>query len=339
MHNRNVRSKESLCALGACIAQCWGLRDVTLREAERGFYGETWVVESAEGRFFAKLDCSPHQGIYRHNLLVLQGLVDQNVPHVAPVRKAVGGALFAMFAGGTLALFDFIEGIHTEDYPLVRLFSALTRIYHASPPDGIERETFSGAVLGHIHDHIDALGHDESDERIREILRGHAPTLERYAQKLRTLSVLCMKDLFGFVVTHGDAGGNAIMTDEHFTLIDWDHPMYAPPERDAWFFVVDPYFTAFDRCLAAEGHAYKLQARRIGYYAYYTYFYYLLEYLICYASLSDEAAKRDCADAIAAYFDSWIVNQMRVIESDAAIQSLIERGVKKGCCGSDSVRV
>ncbi len=317
MYNARPRPAESVAALKAVLADEWSLTIQSFREAPRGFYGETWDVQTAGGRYIAKLDRSPHQAVYRRNLPVLQGLLDQQIPGIAPLIRTRRGALCADFEGGTLALFAFIPGEHTEDYPLDRLFRTLARIYRAQPPEGIERERFGDGILEVVAAQVRALPGDPVSRGVRALFEEKRPLLAAYAERLRSFARSCAADESGFVVTHGDAGGNAILTEDAFTLIDWDHPMYAPPERDAWFFIADPRFSRFDACLAEAGLAYRLRNERIGYYGYFTYFYYLHEYLTCYHYVTDEKIRARCADAIRDYFTSWIARQMGVLDKEA----------------------
>jgi hypothetical protein len=93
------------------------------------------------------------------------------IDFVSRVAKAADGRLFTYFRGHALGLFEFIAGVHTEDYPLDQLFRLLARIYGLRLDLPMERETFGLETL----DHYQALlrpGERRFDD-LRRLLAAH----------------------------------------------------------------------------------------------------------------------------------------------------------------------
>jgi len=104
-------------------------------------------------------------------------------------------------------------------------------------------ERFSTNVvrqLGELLNMATVPSDDPIERDLRHTLRELTPRLKRLsarfvalAQALRADEDLCAE----FVICHGDpSAGNIIVSpDNNVYLIDWDTPIYAPPERDLFF--------------------------------------------------------------------------------------------------------
>ena len=85
-----------------------------------------------------------------------------------------------------------------------------------------------------------------------------------------------------------------------YFIVDWDYPLLAPPERDAWVMCSRDWAReAFQNALAQNGIAHILRKERLAYYCYYFFFFYLTAYL-------DGFTRFDTAREIEAYIDGWI---------------------------------
>ena len=106
----------------------------------------------------------------------------------------------------------------------------------------------------------------------------------------------------GFVITHGDAGGNFFVSKNRNFILDWDGVMLAPPERDAWVMCSREWARdAFHKALSRNSFAYKLRAERLAYYCYRFFFFYLNSFI---------AADSE-ADVVTAFLDGWIEDSFR----------------------------
>lgn len=74
-------------------------------------------------------------------------------------------------------------------------------------------------------------GEFESSIKALETADGHGYA-KLYAYDLKR------KACWSFHITHGDAGGNCILSKEQLFLVDWDSCLLAPIERDAWIYNV-----------------------------------------------------------------------------------------------------
>jgi aminoglycoside phosphotransferase (APT) family kinase protein len=156
----------------------------------------------------------------------------------------------------------------------------LAKIYTV-PTHGlsIPRENFSGKSADKFFKQWQGL----DDVQLCSFFQNIRESLEHRAKRLNHFTELCKGDTTGFVITHGDAGGNIIVDGEKHAIIDWDEPILAPPERDAWnMFCYDGKDwpgCVFHKALRENNISYILRPERLAYYCYYYFFYYLTEFL------------------------------------------------------------
>lgn len=298
MFGSRERDAAFLEALGLAIAREYGLNVWALCPAERGWYGETWVVEAREGKFFAKLVCHPeHQARYRRSFSSLEALTLRGLTWANRVARRTDGALWLPFAGGVLGLFEFVEGEHTEEYPLDQLFELLARQYQL-PVAGLDapRERFDLGQRTQFFEHY----HDFCEERLpgwqkmAALIEAHRPLLTRQSALLERAAGWCQGDETGFCATTGDVGGNVIVSrDGRMTIIDWDDIRLAPPERDLWYYIQDMrQMDIVHDAFARQGFGYRLRGERLAYYCLSMSFFYLREFLNAYRLLPE---RRDAA--------------------------------------------
>ena len=125
----------------------------------------------------------------------------------------------------------------------------------------------------------------------------------------------CKSDLSHRYITHGDAGGNVIKNGERFYIVDWDEPVIAPPERDAWFCLHwDWAVKAFNDAMRKNNIDYVLRPERLGYYCYNSFFWYLTKELDFYLEYGDESG--ELTQIIAADVEnSWIYENIEYAHS------------------------
>lgn len=300
--------------LSQFLAERYGLSAASLTPAPRGFFGETWRVEASGGPYLLKLDrWAYHRPVFRRGLLAAQRLLSSGLEFLAPLVRGLGGELSFPFRDGDLALFGFVEGVHTEDYPLGELFCRLARVYRVEAGDlPLPREDFSPRALRHFEALTASLDRTTPDGALALSLFGeHAPFLAHVRERLLLFSQACRRgDPGPIVLTHGDAGGNCIVGPDRFTVIDWDEAMLAPPERDAWFFMHRGRQTReIEEALARGGFPYVLRPERFAFYCYASVFYYLGEFLEALAC-GGEDQKPAIREKLSAFFSSWVLTQL-----------------------------
>ena len=102
--------------------------------------------------------------------------------------------------------------------------------------------------------------------------------------------------------------GNLIVSGDKYYIVDWDEPILAPPERDAWnmlFYEGKEWAGCiFQKALRDNGIRYTLRSERLAYFCYYYFFFYLTEYLDNFTRL-DRKRKTELEQ----YFDGWAENR------------------------------
>jgi hypothetical protein len=308
--------------LAQFLRQTYGLAPVALAPARRGFYGETWrlTAEAASspggdgggggGVYFLKLDYSAwHQGQYEASFPLLDYLRGQGVACVSQVVKTVTGQLSARFEGAVAGLFVWIEGENIEDEVSKHAeYKILAGIY-ALPPPPLPRAALTPHRADFFYDQWARLAAQPESAALCALLESRRAVLAHRAGRLAWFAKQTRGDAAGFVTTHGDAGGNMLAEGDTFVLVDWDSPLLAPPERDAWFCLHLPWaMEAFQEALDAQGVPYRLRQERLGFYCYHSFFQYLTEYLETYFEIGHRGG--DMAAALEDYFGCWIEEEL-----------------------------
>ena len=93
-----------------------------------------------------------------------------------------------------------------------------------------------------------------------------------------------------------------IVDGDKYFIVDWDNPVLAPPERDAWVMCNRDWAReAFKNALNQNGISYTLRQEYLAYYCYDFFFYYLNVFL--------EASAQ--ADKIDEYLNDWIKESIK----------------------------
>jgi len=289
-----------------CFIQAsYSLHATAITPARRGYFGETWRVECREGLVFAKLVHGYHRLRYQKSFAVAEHLCAHGIDCVSRIVKTRNGSLSCEFEGGVLGLFDWIDGKNQEDdRSKPHEYSMLAKIYAVDTAGlDIPREDFSSGAAQLFFEKWARV----EDETILALLEDKRAELEHCARRLRCFAQICAGDESGFVITHGDAGGNVLVHSvparaDKYHIIDWDIPLLAPPERDAWFWLHRPWaMRAFHSALRRNGIAYTLRPERLAYYCYHMYFFYLNEFLETYFEMGSLVSA-----PLAEYLGGWM---------------------------------
>ena len=289
------------------LRQEYGIPGEALTEAPRGFFGETWRLEADRASYFVKADYVPgHQVAFGRSLAVVAALRGQGIDFVPGVVATADGRLSTRFDGAVVGVFDWIDGVNTEsDDTKAPEYAMMARVYAADVSGlDIPREAFSGQAADRVFARwrrLAGAGDDAAARQACAVLERYRPELEAWAERLRGFAERCAPDRSGFVLTHGDAGGNLMTTSGgRRVIVDWDDPLLAPPERDAWCMCAHDWARAlFTDALRRQGIAYELRPERLAYYIYHMCFHYLGELL---DALSAEAPQRSLEE----YLQGWV---------------------------------
>lgn len=275
VHNQTERTEAYEKNLKSFLCEEYGFRGIAITPAKRGFYGETWRLDTPGKSYFVKLVYfADHQYIYTCSFGVMDFLRSKGIDFISAIVKTTEGALFTRFDGAVLGVFNWIDGENIEtDETKIREYQMLAKIYTV-PSDGvhIRREDFSGKSADMFFKQW-ALS---KDSEILLLLEKNRAKLEYRSHRLQHFAALCRKDTSHFYITHGDAGGNFFVSGDKAFLLDWDDVLLAPPERDAWVMGFRDWARClFQRSLREQGIEYSLKPERLAYYSYYMFFFWL----------------------------------------------------------------
>ena len=313
------RDEQYMQKLTSFLLDNYNIIDCKITEAKRGFFGETWKIHSLHVDYFVKIDYwDYHKEIYQRSFYIIDYITQSGINHILKILKTQNGELYTVFNDGVLGMFEFVEGENIEDYPIERLFEKLVPIYKL-PTNGltIENETFDTGVVSKYKKLLQAFDctNTKSSKQVLMLLNNKTELIERFGQRLKLFSERCKDDLSGFCITHGDAGGNCIISDDNFVIVDWDYPKLAPIERDAWFFMwSEDQIKIINDVLKQNNINCMLNSDRFCFYCYYSFFYYLTEYIQAYFCLNSEIERIKISYSLGSYFNSWILTQLNVAD-------------------------
>ena len=301
MYSQIIRSDAYRQDLLCFIFSTYGIEGRNLSPAKRGFYGETWRLETADDNcFFVKLVYpEAYKAVYERSFPVIQHLNDQGIGYISRIVKTKASRLCTVFDGAVLGVFDWIDGKLTEtDETKAPEYGMMAKIYTVPPGDvPISREDFGGGNAQFFLEQWMIL----EDKSLRALLEKHREILEYRLERQHQVSGWCRGDSTAFYITHGDAGGNLLVNGGQYYIVDWDTPLLAPPERDAWCMCGHAWAReAFHHALCQNGIAYTLRPERLIYYCYEYFFYYLSCYLDVRAS----------AVTVETFINGWITQSL-----------------------------
>ena len=296
MYSSVIRSKEYIDRLQNFIQREYGIKAENITPAKRGYYGETWRLETVDVSYFLKLVYpSAHKIIYERSFPIIRHLCDNGIDFISRIVKTKDGGLSARFDGAILGVFDWIDGENIEtDATKIPEYQMLAKVYTVSTQGiPIIREDFSGESADRFYEQWNKL----NNQQIHSLLEKNRSKLKHRAERLKYFAGICKGDTAGFFITHGDAGGNLMVNGAKYFIVDWDYPLLAPPERDAWVMCSREWAReAFQNALSQNGIFHTLRLERLAYYCYYFFFFYLNAYIDAFAE----------ADIIEEYIDGWI---------------------------------
>jgi Ser/Thr protein kinase RdoA (MazF antagonist) len=286
MYNNAKRDSDYINNLKELFHAEYNINASAITPATRGYYGETWKLETSNRHYFIKIDYVPrHKKIFRNSLPVVNYLCENGIDFINVIVKTNKGELYSHFNSGILGVFDWIDGenIETDDTKPSE-YQMLCKIYPlTSPGFDIPAIDFTDGMATRFYAMWERLKHlptTDANNSIKAILEYHAKKLHNCSLRLSHFATLCHKDKSDFYITHGDAGGNFFVSKNKNYIVDWDEVMYAPLERDAWVMGCRDWARKlFNETLKENNIKYKLRSERLAFYCYHMYFLYLGEFL------------------------------------------------------------
>jgi len=307
-YNSEIRSAKYMKALSDFINENYDMQITSIQPAKRGFYGETWKVTTLNQSLFVKIDYSQsHQHIYAQSFHIIECLNNKGIDFISKIVKTATGQLYTHFNGGILGVFQWIDGVNidkVDDEISVKVYNMLAKIYKLKPSDiAISIENFEGESMRQF---FETWGSLEKSDLVSNHLEIYRPLLEHKAKRLSHFSMLCKADNTGFVITHGDSSRNIILGMDKEYIIDWDEPLLAPPERDAWLYSSKLARDTFNSILKEKDIYYELKTDRLSYYGCYSFFLYLSEFLDKYLY---ESNPTDTIRQIDEFINDWLTKE------------------------------
>jgi len=293
----------------AFIEEAYGICVHDIRPLPRGFYGETYRADTDSGSFVVKLDRWPtHKQEFAASLELVDMITANGIDFVPALMHGRNAERSFAFDGGELAMFEYAEGIHTEDVPGEALFERLGIVYGCCRAPRMAADSlFTMAEYERVCRLKAALElSDAAGKAILASLDRRQEMLDARAEKLRMFMERCRGKEFPTVLTHGDAGGNCIVNSGGLSIIDWDTAKYSVPERDAWAHMTGPEsIVRIETGLAKGGFSYRLDMDAFGFFANAWFFEYIGNYLQCAVDGSAEVRVR-MSGYLEEYFGCWI---------------------------------
>ena len=305
------RNEQYINQLKCFLYQEYEITANSITPATRGYYGETWRVDTKERHYFLKLDYfDRHKEKYAKSLEVVQYLCDNGIDYIGKIIKTLQGKLYSYFNTAILGVFEWINGENIEsDDTKIPEYQMLGRIYPLTKIGfDIPTMDFSNNRAENFYYKWELLKEAppcKEKDAILDLFRRKSNVLEHRASRLSYFATLCGNDISDFFITHGDAGGNLIVNFEEYYIIDWDEVMYAPLERDTWVMCCHDWaIKAFADVLVKNGIYYTLRQERIAFYCYHMFFLYLGELLDDFMSLGKQ-------EGIEELFTGWIEERIK----------------------------
>ena len=284
MFSQRTRTEQELCRLGETLSAEYGWSDLRLTPADRGFYGEAWRADTAQGCFFVKLIAyRRHIPGFLQSLAAVRRMNDMGLDFISRPVETRSGDGFIPVLDGVVAVFRFEEGLHTEEYPLERLFERMADVYRLPTEDfELPWEQFGiNEYLG-FRDAL-RIAKDSEAPAVKDVLavmNAHRAELEMCAEVLRKVVPLCRKMPVHRAITSGDVGGNVLLRGDEMIVIDWDQLAIAPIKRDMWFYMQDMrQIDLVNGVIARQELPVRVEPARLAYYACSRTFFYMWEYL------------------------------------------------------------
>lgn len=312
MYNNIQRDNEYINCLKDFIRNKYHIHAIAITPAKRGYYGETWKLETVNKLYFIKLDYLPrHQKLFQNSLSVVEYLCNSGIDFINKIVKTCNGELYSIFNSAVLGVFEWIDGenIETDDTKIPE-YQMLCKIYPLTKQGfDIPTAEFSDASALRFYkkwDELKAAPLDEANNTVLSILEHHSEKLSHCALRLSHFALLCQKNKADFYITHGDAGGNFFVGNSRYYFVDWDEVMYAPLERDAWVMCCRDWARKlFNVTLKENNIPYTLRPERLAFYCYHMFFLYLGEFL-------EDFTLQGYSKGIEDYFDEcWIEERIQ----------------------------
>jgi hypothetical protein len=239
--------------LSKVITEEYGINEFQLQVEPRQFVAETFSVTlNNKKSFFVKV-FSKEKSTQKltETLSALDALNRAGVTNIPQPIKTVDQAYFVETANSLIHLLSYIDGIQTWTYDKKKLASFVSHLHSVKlVNNSIPVETFSSYLDTKFPEVYRSAKQPTSDPTVLKLQTFLKPfdneLMSDWEYFQKQVSICRNKSTDHFVITHGDMPGNIMMSeDDTLSVVDWDGLLFAPPERDLWFFKNSPDFMSF----------------------------------------------------------------------------------------------
>jgi Ser/Thr protein kinase RdoA (MazF antagonist) len=144
MYNTIPRHAVYIDDLKDFIRRKYRLEPLTITPAKRGYYGETYRMDTADNSYFLKLDYSiRHQLLYENSFHIIQHLHRHGINFISNIVKTADRALYTRFDAAVLGMFEWIEGENVQnENTKIPEYQMLAKVY-TIPSEDISHTAFS----------------------------------------------------------------------------------------------------------------------------------------------------------------------------------------------------
>ncbi len=240
------------------IQTAYGFSQLEVAEGPRQFVALTYILTADAGqKFFCKITTKPvFITQVKNSLPSLRALHDAGCESICYPISTQTGELYVMADDALIVLYNLIDWPQSYEYD-THSFGKLTAQIHSFSPKVIARVD-QPPLFQTKYEHLATLQRwlfntevsiklsptsTKVDDQLHSIVARNRNLLiklfDRFQHHLQTVQ-LSSQDL---VITNGDAPGNTLVKSRtELFIIDWDELLFAPAERDTWFFINHPDF-------------------------------------------------------------------------------------------------
>lgn len=129
-NSKTITKPDYMSELTEFLTSEYGFQIIGISPAKRGFYGETWNVQTKDGEYFIKIDDWQHHKIhFQNSLCIVQYMTNNGISFIPKVIKTKDDQLYSNFKKSVLAVFEHVEGELFEDCSASQLYRHLAKIY------------------------------------------------------------------------------------------------------------------------------------------------------------------------------------------------------------------
>jgi spectinomycin phosphotransferase len=232
-----------------CLQAHYGINVVTLTFLPLGADTNASVYKAEtqdKSSYFVKLKRGHHHDI---GIAIIQLLHQVGIQQIIPPVKTIHGQPNQSIDDFTLILYPFIKGQDgftrtLTDEQWLTLGKTMRQIHEIDVPLSIKhrirQESYSSKwreIVRSLYAHIEAKPTgDRIALKLLAFMKKNIMTIQRLVDRAEQLAQILQNEPLQFVLCHSDIhGGNVLMDDNTFYIVDWDDPIMAPKERDLMF--------------------------------------------------------------------------------------------------------